>query len=95
MACSGHSGATLCTTGSRATSATDTGLHCLVGPCYQRRESPNVRYNVAKSLQKIGSILDNSTLQTKVKPILEKLTQDQDMDVKYFAQEALTVLSLA
>ncbi|XP_052519490.1 serine/threonine-protein phosphatase 2A 65 kDa regulatory subunit A alpha isoform-like [Budorcas taxicolor] len=56
---------------------------------------PNVRFNVAKSLQKIGSILDNSTLQTEVKPILEKLTQDRDVDVKYFAQEALTVLSLA
>ena len=55
----------------------------------------NVRFNVAKSLQKIGSILDNSTLKTEVKPILEKLTQDQDVDVKYFAQEALTVLSLA
>ncbi|OBS71787.1 hypothetical protein A6R68_13635 [Neotoma lepida] len=55
----------------------------------------NVRFNVAKSLQKIGPILDNSTLQSEVKPILEKLTQDQDVDVKYFAQEALTVLSLA
>lgn len=37
----------------------------------------------------------SSTLQSEVKPILEKLTQDQDVDVKYFAQEALTVLSLA
>ncbi|ELW48894.1 Serine/threonine-protein phosphatase 2A 65 kDa regulatory subunit A alpha isoform [Tupaia chinensis] len=55
----------------------------------------NVRFNVAKSLQKIGPILDNSTLQSEVKPVLEKLTQDQDVDVKYFAQEALTVLSLA
>nr|KAF6274962.1 protein phosphatase 2 scaffold subunit Aalpha [Myotis myotis] len=55
----------------------------------------NVRFNVAKSLQKIGPILDNSTLQSEVKPILEKLTQDQDVDVKYFAQEALSVLSLA
>uniref|UniRef100_A0A8C5L1Z8 Protein phosphatase 2, regulatory subunit A, alpha n=1 Tax=Jaculus jaculus TaxID=51337 RepID=A0A8C5L1Z8_JACJA len=55
----------------------------------------NVRFNVAKSLQKIGPILDNSTLQSEVKPILKKLTQDQDVDVKYFAQEALTVLSLA
>ena len=54
----------------------------------------NVRFNVAKSLQKIGSILDNSTLQTEVKPILEKLTQDRDVDVKFFAQEALTVLCL-
>ncbi|KAK2084903.1 hypothetical protein P7K49_036203 [Saguinus oedipus] len=55
----------------------------------------NVCFNVAKSLQKIGPILDNSTLQSEVKPILEKLTQDQDVDIKYFAQEALTVLSLA
>lgn len=50
----------------------------------------NVCFNVAKSLQKIGPILDNSTLQSEVKPILEQLTQDQDVDVKYFAQEALT-----
>lgn len=35
-----------------------------------------------------------STLQSEVKPILEKLTQDQDVDVKYFAQEALTGKSL-
>ncbi|KAG8570116.1 hypothetical protein GDO81_014716, partial [Engystomops pustulosus] len=55
----------------------------------------NVRFNVAKSLQKIGPTLDNSTLQNDVKPVLEKLTQDQDVDVKYFAQEALTVLALA
>lgn len=32
----------------------------------------------------------SSTLQSEVKPILEKLTQDQDVDVKYFAQEALS-----
>ncbi|XP_057245028.1 serine/threonine-protein phosphatase 2A 65 kDa regulatory subunit A alpha isoform-like isoform X1 [Malurus melanocephalus] len=50
----------------------------------------NVRFNVAKSLQRIGPILDSGTLQTEVKPVLEKLTQDQDVDVKYFAQEALT-----
>uniref|UniRef100_H3AV76 Protein phosphatase 2 scaffold subunit Aalpha n=1 Tax=Latimeria chalumnae TaxID=7897 RepID=H3AV76_LATCH len=52
----------------------------------------NVRFNVAKSLQKIGPILDNGTLQNEAKPVLEKLTQDQDVDVKYFAQEALTDL---
>uniref|UniRef100_A0A8C5QC40 Protein phosphatase 2 scaffold subunit Aalpha n=1 Tax=Leptobrachium leishanense TaxID=445787 RepID=A0A8C5QC40_9ANUR len=55
----------------------------------------NVRFNVAKSLQKIGPTLDDSTLQNEVKPVLEKLTLDQDVDVKYFAQEALTVLALA
>ncbi|XP_074991115.1 serine/threonine-protein phosphatase 2A 65 kDa regulatory subunit A alpha isoform isoform X3 [Calonectris borealis] len=55
----------------------------------------NVRFNVAKSLQRIGPILDSGTLQNEVKPVLEKLTQDQDVDVKYFAQEALSVLALA
>lgn len=76
----------------------------------------NVRFNVAKSLQKIGPVLESlyvvcprarrcplgpeatiktlylfcfSALQTEVKPVLEKLTTDTDMDVKYFAQEAL------
>ncbi|XP_072125734.1 serine/threonine-protein phosphatase 2A 65 kDa regulatory subunit A beta isoform-like [Mobula birostris] len=51
----------------------------------------NIRFNVAKTLQKIGPVLDASTLQNEFKPILEKLGQDQDMDVKYFAQEAMTV----
>jgi hypothetical protein len=30
-----------------------------------------------------------SALQTEVKPVLEKLATDTDMDVKYFAQEAI------
>uniref|UniRef100_A0A2K5EV08 Protein phosphatase 2 scaffold subunit Abeta n=1 Tax=Aotus nancymaae TaxID=37293 RepID=A0A2K5EV08_AOTNA len=55
----------------------------------------NVRFNVAKSLQKIGPILDTSALQGEVKPVLQKLGQDEDMDVKYFAQEAISVLALA
>ncbi|XP_066229494.1 serine/threonine-protein phosphatase 2A 65 kDa regulatory subunit A beta isoform isoform X2 [Saccopteryx leptura] len=55
----------------------------------------NVRFNVAKSLQKIGPILDTDALQEEVKPVLQKLGQDEDMDVKYFAQEAISVLALA
>lgn len=34
--------------------------------------------------------IDYSSLQTDVKPVLEKLASDQDMDVKYFAQEAIS-----
>lgn len=76
-----------------------------------------MRFNVAKSLQKIGPVLDSkyvicsipkgnwiksrakltdvgfftfSALQTEVKPVLEKLASDSDMDVKYFAQEAIS-----
>uniref|UniRef100_A0A8C9A7T0 Protein phosphatase 2 scaffold subunit Abeta n=1 Tax=Prolemur simus TaxID=1328070 RepID=A0A8C9A7T0_PROSS len=55
----------------------------------------NVRFNVAKSLQKIGPILDTNALQGEVKPVLQRLGQDEDMDVKYFAQEAISVLALA
>jgi serine/threonine-protein phosphatase 2A regulatory subunit A len=46
-------------------------------------------------LQKIGPTLDNRTLQSEVRPILEKVTQDQDVAVTYFSHEALTLLSLA
>ena len=31
-----------------------------------------------------------SALQSEVKPVLEKLATDTDMDVKYFAQEAIS-----
>uniref|UniRef100_UPI00398F2A84 serine/threonine-protein phosphatase 2A 65 kDa regulatory subunit A alpha isoform-like n=1 Tax=Pristiophorus japonicus TaxID=55135 RepID=UPI00398F2A84 len=54
----------------------------------------NVRFNVAKTLQKIGPTLDHNPLHNEVKPVLDKLSHDQDVDVKYFAQEALIVLCL-
>ncbi|XP_062912707.1 serine/threonine-protein phosphatase 2A 65 kDa regulatory subunit A alpha isoform-like isoform X3 [Mobula hypostoma] len=54
----------------------------------------NVRFNVAKTLQMIGPTLDKNTLQNDVKMVLDKLWRDQDIDVKYFAQEALIVLCL-
>ena len=32
----------------------------------------------------------HSTIKTQIKPVLDKLNGDNDVDVKYFAQEALT-----
>lgn len=49
----------------------------------------NVRFNVAKTLQRIGPYLEPSAVQTQVKPVLEKLNTDTDVDVKYFASEAM------
>uniref|UniRef100_T1J3L9 Protein phosphatase PP2A regulatory subunit A n=1 Tax=Strigamia maritima TaxID=126957 RepID=T1J3L9_STRMM len=49
----------------------------------------NVRFNVAKTLQRIGPTLDHSTLVSQVKPCLDKLNTDPDFDVKYYASEAL------
>ena len=49
----------------------------------------NVRFNVAKTLQRIGPYLEPNAVQTQVRPILEKLNTDPDVDVQYFASEAI------
>jgi serine/threonine-protein phosphatase 2A regulatory subunit A len=55
---------------------------------------PNVRFNVAKSLEVLAPILnqDPSTselVSTKVAEVLAKLSQDKDVDVRWFAEKAL------
>lgn len=50
---------------------------------------PNVKFNVAKTLMRIGQWLDQSTIQQHVKPVLEKLRHDPDSDVQFFALEAI------
>jgi serine/threonine-protein phosphatase 2A regulatory subunit A len=55
---------------------------------------PNVRFNVAKSLEVLAPILKkdqttDSLVAEKVIPVLEKLSQDSDVDVKWFAEKAL------
>ncbi|XP_055840215.1 serine/threonine-protein phosphatase PP2A 65 kDa regulatory subunit isoform X3 [Episyrphus balteatus] len=49
----------------------------------------NVRFNVAKTLQKISPFLETSVIETQVKPALDKLNADSDVDVKHFASEAI------
>ena len=46
------------------------------------------RFNVAKTLQHIATILPNTTTQTQVRPCIEKLNNDSDFDVRYYASEA-------
>jgi serine/threonine-protein phosphatase 2A regulatory subunit A len=50
---------------------------------------PNIRFNVAKTLQSLIPLLDNNVIQTQVKPCLTKLYEDSDRDVKYYATLAL------
>lgn len=50
---------------------------------------PNVKFNVAKTLMRIGQWLDTTSIQQQVKPVLEKLKQDPDTDVQHFALEAM------
>lgn len=49
----------------------------------------NVRFNVAKTLQKITPFVEAGVVETQIKPVLEKLNADTDVDVKYFATEAI------
>jgi serine/threonine-protein phosphatase 2A regulatory subunit A len=54
---------------------------------------PNVRFNVAKSLEVLTPILkqDPTTAElvsTTVVDVLKKLSQDKDVDVRWFAEKA-------
>jgi serine/threonine-protein phosphatase 2A regulatory subunit A len=48
---------------------------------------------VAKTLQRIYPHVDQNSLQNQVKPSLEKLMQDADFDVRYFASEAMDAIA--
>lgn len=55
---------------------------------------PNVRFNVAKSLEVLTPILKNEPesaglISSQVAPALQKLSSDGDVDVKWFAERAL------
>jgi len=60
---------------------------------------PNIRFNVAKSLESMVPLLlgkDEEAKQmvdTRVRPTLAKLEEDSDNDVKYFAQRALLTVA--
>lgn len=52
---------------------------------------PNVKFSVAKTLQKMvqESIIDDHAVSEVVRPCLQELCKDEDIDVKYFANQAL------
>jgi serine/threonine-protein phosphatase 2A regulatory subunit A len=55
---------------------------------------PNIRFNVAKSLEQITPIVKShasiaAIFGEKIQPVLSKLVNDTDEDVRYYAQRAL------
>ena len=48
----------------------------------------NVRFNVAKTLTIVGPKLNSGVMQSQVKPCINKLNEDSDFDVRFFASEA-------
>jgi len=50
---------------------------------------PNVKFNVAKMIEKIVALLDRSVIEHNIKPCLAELCDDQDMDVRFYARQAM------
>ncbi|VDN26743.1 unnamed protein product [Gongylonema pulchrum] len=56
---------------------------------------PNVRFNVAKTLLRIGRVIDQGVVNSQIKPLLMKMCNDSEFDVRYFADETRMALSVA
>ena len=56
---------------------------------------PNIRFNVAKSLEVIIDVLKKHHLQNvindTVRPLLQKLEEDADAEVKFYSKRAISV----
>ncbi|WFD01964.1 protein phosphatase regulatory subunit Paa1 [Malassezia obtusa] len=59
---------------------------------------PNIRFNVAKAFEVLGQELSKSpegkrSIQDKINPALQVLSEDRDADVRYYAMRALQTTS--
>ncbi|CAH2045474.1 unnamed protein product [Thlaspi arvense] len=50
---------------------------------------PNIKFNVAKVLQSLIPIVDQSVVEQTIRPGLVELSEDPDVDVRFFANQAL------
>ncbi|KAH8304577.1 hypothetical protein KR059_012535 [Drosophila kikkawai] len=75
----------------------DTATNIMLPTVLLLSEDPiaNVRFNVAKTLKKIFPFLEASVMDAKVKPALDKLRADEDVDVQNFAADAIAALPAA
>ena len=55
----------------------------------QNDRVPNVRYVLVKTFQKLLSHLEENTIQQEIKPILEKLSNDEDEHVKAYSKKVM------
>lgn len=58
---------------------------------------PNIRFNVAKAFEVLASVLQQSdagrsVVAARIVPGLEKLKEDSDADVRFFAMKALQAI---
>jgi hypothetical protein len=53
------------------------------------QQVPNVKFNVCKMLATIAPLLDRSVVDRSIRPCLTELLEDTDIDVRYYAREAM------
>ncbi len=59
----------------------------------QARDSvPNVRFNVAKALNRLSKHVDAGAVSRMIRPCLSSLVADRDADVRFYAQRAFNSL---
>ncbi|WZZ45601.1 hypothetical protein YC2023_041860 [Brassica napus] len=56
---------------------------------------PNIKFNVAKLLQSLIPIVDQSVVDKTIRQCLVDLSEDPDVDVRYFANQALRSIDFA
>lgn len=61
----------------------------LLSICKCAAQVPNIRFNVAKMLQRLLSLVEPHVIEQTIKPCLQQLTEDSDVDVNYYAKVAL------
>lgn len=50
---------------------------------------PNVKFNVAKIMEKLATLVPRPVLESSIRPVLLELCEDGDMDVRFYARQAL------
>lgn len=60
---------------------------------------PNIRFNVAKAFEVLAGVLSQTSegkavIKSQIVPGLEKLKEDQDADVRFFAQKAAETIAV-
>jgi serine/threonine-protein phosphatase 2A regulatory subunit A len=48
-----------------------------------------VKFNVAKTLERMAPLVDRGVVDSTIKPALRELTEDGDADVRFYAGQAL------
>ncbi|KAF3489219.1 hypothetical protein F2Q69_00054270 [Brassica cretica] len=56
---------------------------------------PNIKFNVAKLLQSLIPVVDQSVVDKTIRQCLVDLSEDPDVDVRYFANHALQTINVA